>query len=511
MRITGLWNGHDCSYCILDNGIPTIHAELERYIREKEPMGDSYKLFKEHGHDENKIDIWVGVEDGFSHEKHIHKGQIPSSEGFTHEYYIVGHHQAHAANAFFSSNLSEALICTFDGGGMDNGEFSTTTAWSGKDNLIKPLMINGRDLNIGNIWTRVTGQCLGLSTGHPYGHSAGTVMATACLGDKNRYWKEFTSNVYYFLDTWKDRPEKDDDQAKYDLAATLQQFTEDLIKKYISTMLEKYPSRNLCLAGGVVLNCVMTTKLYDWFDLDNIYVTPTPHDGGLTIGAAQYLWHHELGNPRIEWKDHLSPYLGVKYSKDQVSSAIDKYEGKVSTKVVADEDVLHLINDQKIVSVFGGSSESGRRALGNRSILADPRSDKMKDIINEKVKHRQWFRPFAPSILREEVKNWFVKDIDSPYMNFAVKFKDDMKDKVPAVIHLDNTGRIQTVTNNDNSWYYNFIKKWHKISGVPILLNTSFNDREPIVETPEHAINCFMGTNIDYLYFREYNILVERL
>ena len=160
--------------------------------------------------------------------------------------------------------------------------------------------------------------------------------------------------------------------------------------------------------------------------------------------------------------------------------------------------------------MFHGGAESGRRALGNRSILADPRSPDMKDLINEKVKHRQWYRPFAPSILREDVKDWFEKDVDSPYMSFVIPFREEVKDKIPAVVHLDGTGRLQTVTKESNEWYYNFIKKWKNKTGVPILLNTSFNDREPIVETPEHAVNCFMGTNIDYLYFSDYNILINK-
>jgi len=134
----------------------------------------------------------------------------------------------------------------------------------------------------------------------------------------------------------------------------------------------------------------------------------------------------------------------------------------------------------------------------------------MKDIINEKVKHRQWFRPFAPSILKDDVKDWFEKDIDSPYMSFVVKFKEEVRDKVPAVVHFDGSGRLQTVTKNDNKWYYNFINSFKEKTGVPILLNTSFNDREPIVETPQDAINCFKGTDIDYLYFYDYNILVRK-
>ena len=165
---------------------------------------------------------------------------------------------------------------------------------------------------------------------------------------------------------------------------------------------------------------------------------------------------------------------------------------------------------KNIISVFGGGSESGRRDLGNRSILADHRNKNMKDIINEKVKHRQWFRPFAPSILREEVSNWFEKDVNSPYMSFVLKFKESVRDKAKAVVHFDGSGRLQTVTKNDNNWYYNFINHFKEKTGVPILLNTSFNDREPIVETPEDAIKCFNGTDIDYLYFYDYNILVSK-
>jgi carbamoyltransferase len=500
MKIAGLWNNHDCSFCVLEDGKPIVHAELERYIREKEPKGDSFKLFKEVLPD-TEIDEWITAEGCFDKE-----------EGTLDEpYYTIGHHQAHAANAFYSSNLDESLIITLDGGGIDQGNWTATTIWKGQGNKLYPYKIIPKDqLNIGNIWSRVTEQVFGLSTGHPRGHSAGTVMAVTCLGDKNRYYNEFSSNPYGFCDSWHLRNEKDDEQSRYDVAAALQEWTETKIREVITYALEWYPTKNLCLAGGVALNCVMTTKLYDWFDFENIYVTPTPHDGGLCIGAAQFLWHHELDNPRIKWEDDFTPYLGQLYSKDIVLDTLKKYDSKIVVNGATDDDVLQLLDEQNIISVFGGGSESGRRALGNRSILADPRSPKMKDMINKKVKHRQWFRPFAPSILREEVKNWFQKDIESPYMNFAVPFKPEMKEKVPAVSHLDGTGRIQTVTENNNKWYYNFIKKWFNISGVPIVLNTSFNDREPIVETPEDAIKCYLKTNIDYLYFYEFDLLIKK-
>jgi len=498
MKIASIWNGHDCSVCVLENGKPLIHAELERYIREKEPKGDPYSLL-EKVYPNLDIDKWVTIE-GYS--------GTPKKDNT----YVVGHHQAHAANAFFSSNLKESLILTLDGGGIDLGKNTHMSLWAGKNNKIHRLLDHKiAPPNIGRMWTLVTKYVFGLSIGHPYGHSAGTVMATSCLGDPLKYQSEFFKNPKSFCSTWKSREEHNDPQSQYDVAATLQLWTETYVKDIIQKSLNLHPSKNLCLSGGVILNCVMVPKIYDWFpSIKNIYVTPTPHDGGLTLGAAQYLWHHELDNPRINWEDNFSPYLGKPYSPKDINLAITKNISKITTRQVTDKDVLGLLKDQKIISVFGGSSESGRRALGNRSILADPRSNEMKDLINKKVKHRQWFRPFAPSILKEEVKNWFGVDIDSPYMNFAIKFKPEKTSEVPAVVHLDKTGRIQTVTKNDNPWYYNFIKQWYKISGVPILLNTSFNNREPIVETPEHAINCFLGTDIDYLYFRDINTLIQK-
>jgi carbamoyltransferase len=166
--------------------------------------------------------------------------------------------------------------------------------------------------------------------------------------------------------------------------------------------------------------------------------------------------------------------------------------------------------DAKIVAVFNGKSESGRRALGNRSILADPRNPNIKNIINEKVKHRRWYRPFAPSILESEVREWFKVYQESPYMQFVLNFKDEKKHLVPAVVHQDGTARLQTVRPEDNEWYHGFLTKWYQKSGVPIILNTSFNDREPICENVEHSVKCFLGTNIDYLFFPEYSLILRR-
>ena len=218
--------------------------------------------------------------------------------------------------------------------------------------------------------------------------------------------------------------------------------------------------KNLCLSGGVALNCVGITKIYDWFDIDEIYTPPVPYDAGLPIGAAQYIYHNELGHERIKWDDNSPTYLGETYGKDQVDAALEKYTGQIVVEECDDDRVVELLDEQNIISVFGGGSESGRRALGNRSILADPRSPEMKDKINERVKHRQWYRPFAPSVLRDDVDEWFEIDVDSPYMTTVIKFKEDKRDKVPAVVHFDGSARLQTVTENDISYRRHTAQFW---------------------------------------------------
>ncbi len=566
MKICGFHSWHDCAFCVLEDGRPLIHAELERYTREKEPKGDGLDFFYESYPESEDVKHFVHVLDvseGGIKQRHREsfdkmEKQLKKNEG---RFYVVGHHMAHAAHAFYSSNMDDALIITIDGGGPElnaEGYPMTTTLgyFSGEGKLIQRVAVAPySNIDIGGFWTHCTKEIFGLSGGYPKGHQAGTVMAMACMGDRSK-WSDYflksglkpdtfvhkkqRNNFYDAVkngkkDQWYgtlppklveknadivngqiDFPAlkklaQESEQNSFDIAAGIQEATEQYIFAIIEDGLKNIPGkRNLCLSGGVALNSVVVGKIKSKFkeQIDKIFVAPVPYDAGLTLGAAQYVWHHELKNERIKWEDNFTPYLGEKYSKEDVVAALEN--SSLTYEDCDDNKVLDYLADEKIVSVFGGGSESGRRALGNRSILADPRSPNMKDLINEKVKHRQWFRPFAPSILREEVKNWFVEDIDSPYMSFVIPFKDEVLEKVPAVVHFNKTARLQTVTENDNKWYYNFIKQWQVKSGVPILLNTSFNDREPIVETPTHAINCFSRTEIDYLYFFDYNIICKK-
>lgn len=498
MKILGYYNGHDASYAILENGVPILHNELERFNRKKFSSCDAYEWFKSR---ENIDDIdYVAGAHFFGNCRHI--TEKPSK--------MISHHKAHAANAFYSSPYDDALILCIDGGGWSaekEMEVATCIYKAKNGKLLDVPLMESNSPCFGRVWHLLTTRVFKQNRG-----TEGTIMALNALG-RPKYSEEidFSNPAGYKSNNDVIALSKyaTSEQGKYDLAASIQVATERDVK----ALLEKYISdedKNICITGGVSLNCVLTSKIYDWFpNIDNVFCDPVPYDGGLSIGAARYVWHNVLNNPKITSSKNQSSYLGRQYTKQEIDNAISRHDN-ILVQEVNDADVINLLHDQNIVSVFGGGSESGRRALGNRSIIADPRSDKMKDIINEKVKHRQWFRPFAPSILREEVGNWFQRDIDSPYMSFALKFKDDKKDLVPAVVHLDGTGRLQTVTQDTNKWYYNFIKQWKHKTGVPILLNTSFNDREPIVETPDHAINCFLGTNIDYLYFRDYGLLIEK-
>ena len=524
MKIVGYQSGrHDVSYCILKNGIPILHEELERLIRVKEPSGDGLNMFFERIGETDDIDHFVF---GNPHldtkylDTNSHNKLNDLINTTDKKHWVIGHHKSHAANAFFSSNFSNALIFTIDGGGIEEDGTSTAlTVWKGINNKIEPIdIIPITTLNLGSPWRLYTREIFGLSSGYPKGNQSGTVMAMACVGNPDKYFKDFYKGftigggghnpiTLNNCKIYKPIAEKSD-QDKFDIAASLQKATEVATRQFMQKYIDKYHPDNICLSGGVSLNCLMTGKMLEWWPQINFYADPIPYDGGLSLGAARYLWHHILDNPRIKWKDDTSSYLGPNYNNEDVLTALKNSDCKWNK--TTDKDVIDLICDQKIISVFGGGSESGRRALGNRSILADPRNENMKDIINEKVKHRQWFRPFAPSILKEEVKNWFEQDINSPYMSFVVKFKKSVRDKAKAVVHFDGSGRLQTVTENNNKWYYNFIKEFKNKTGVPILLNTSFNDREPIVETPQDAIKCFKGTDIDYLYFYDHNILVKK-
>jgi carbamoyltransferase len=313
-------------------------------------------------------------------------------------------------------------------------------------------------------------------------------------------------------------------QFHMDIAASIQKVTENIMIKLAKSLKEEFNISNLCLAGGVALNCVANGKILKEKIFDNIWVQPAAGDAGGSLGATLALWHLEQDNPRkINPEDDMQgSYLGPEYSQEEIQNELDKI-GAVY-KIKDEEDLLNqTANDLSIgeaIGWFQGRMEFGPRALGNRSILGDPRSSEMQKNLNLKVKYRESFRPFAPSVLKENLHEWFDITTDSPYMLMVADINRDKtiemneeqkklfgieklnikRSEIPAVTHVDYSARIQTVHKKTNKKYYKLIQKFKEKTNCPVIVNTSFNVRgEPIVNTPSDAFNCFMGTRLDKL------------
>jgi carbamoyltransferase len=269
--------------------------------------------------------------------------------------------------------------------------------------------------------------------------------------------------------------------------------------------------KSVCLAGGVAFNCVANGKILSETSFENVYVHPAAGDAGLAVGAALYVWHQVLGEPRSFAMEHA--YWGPGFSVEETRKAVEaaKLADDGYTIALLEEEKLleqtaKIIGEGKILGWFQGRAEWGPRALGNRSIVADPRKPEMKEILNRRIKHREIFRPFAPSILAEATSHWFEQAHPSPFMTMAYSVRPEKRDKIPAPTHVDGTGRLQTVTKTANPRYWKLIKEVERQTGVPVVLNTSFNDNEPIVCKPQEAIDCFLRTQMDALVLGDFLI-----
>ncbi len=462
------------------------------------------------------------------------------------------HHYSHAASAFYPSPFEEAIVLTLDG----VGEWATTTVAIGKGNNLKMIKEIHFPHSLGLLYSAFTYYC-----GFKVNSGEYKVMGLAPYGEpkySNIIQKElldiksdgsFRLNMDYFnyatgltmtnekfsnLFGQPVRNSKIDKLTQFhmDIAASIQFVTEKIILKITKSLANEYKVKNLCLAGGVALNCVANGKILKEKVFKDIWIQPAAGDAGGALGAALAYWHRELEKPRNNLKDQMKgSYLGPKFSESEIENILKKlnanYEKKSTDQTT--ERVAQELANNKIVGWFQGRMEFGPRSLGNRSILADPRSAKMQKELNLKIKFRESFRPFAPSVLREDVQNWFNLDYDSPYMLLVsdvldtkkIKTNEDNKlfgiDKlnvkrstIPAVTHVDYSSRIQTVHKETNPKYYNLIKEFKKITNCPVLVNTSFNVRgEPIVCNVEDAFKCFMGTNLDLLIIENFVLVKE--
>ena len=458
--------------------------------------------------------------------------------------YFSEHHLSHAASAFFPSPFKEAIILTADG----VGEWATTTVAIGENNSLEIKKEIHFPHSLGLLYsafTYYTGfkvnsgeyKLMGLA---PYGTPIYEDKIKSNLIDikedgtfhlEQSYFNyatglTMTNKKFHDLFGHKPRDSKVDKLKQFhmDIASSVQKVTEDIMIKLAKSLKKEFNISNLCLAGGVALNCVANGKILKEKIFDNIWIQPAAGDAGGSLGAALALWHIEQNNPRkVNLTDDMQgSFLGPEYTQKEIEEQLEMIGAKYKT---LDEDeliekVANDISDGKAIGWFQGRMEFGPRALGNRSILGDPRSSEMQKNLNLKVKYRESFRPFAPSILKSDLKDWFDINVDSPYMllvaninkNKIIEMNEEQKklfgidklnikrSEIPAVTHVDYSARIQTVHENTNRKYFKLIKKFKEKTNCPVIVNTSFNVRgEPIVNTPLDAFNCFMGTELDKL------------
>ncbi len=457
--------------------------------------------------------------------------------------FFSDHHLSHAASAFFPSPFREAVILTADG----VGEWATTTIAIGRENNLEIKKEIHFPHSLGLLYSAFTYyigfkvnsgeyKLMGLA---PYGNPIYEKKIKNLIDIKDdgtfrldqKYFNYATgltmiNGNFEKLFGKKCRNPKIDKITQFhmDIAASIQKVTEEIMIKLAKAIRKEYNISNLCLAGGVALNCVANGKILKQKIFDNIWIQPAAGDAGGSLGAALAYWYIEKGNKRnINKEDDMKgSYLGSEFSQNEIEKELNSIGANFKTF-----DYENLINKtseylskQKAIGWFQGRMEFGPRALGARSILGDPRSDKMQKNLNLKVKYRESFRPFAPSVLREDLSNWFDMNVDSPYMLLVSNINPDKKiemndeqkklfgidklnikrSEIPAVTHVDYSARVQTVSKKINNRYYDLISKFKEKTNCPVIVNTSFNVRgEPIVNSPTDAFNCFMGTELDYL------------
>jgi len=539
---------HSIEYCLKEAGITIDEVDYiafyDKPLVKFERLLESYLAYVPSGIGSflKAIPIWLKqklwMREVFKEEIN-YKGQVLFAE----------HHESHAASAFYPSPFEEAAFLTIDG----VGEWTTTSLGVGKGNDLKILYEIKFPHSVGMLYSAFT-----YYTGFKVNSSEYKVMGLAPYGEPKyvdvilnelidlREDGSFKLNMKYFnycvgltmtngrfdklFGGPPRRPETKISQREMDLARSVQVVTEEIMLRMVRHIHNLTGQKKLCLAGGVALNCVGNGRILREGPFEEIWIQPAASDAGGALGAALAVWYRYLGKERIvEGKKDLqkASLLGPSYSDEDIEEVL-KNRSAVYHRLEKNElldRVSELILDGKVVGWFQGRMEFGPRALGARSILGDPRSPTMQSVMNLKIKFRESFRPFAPTVLREKVSDYFEIDYDSPYMLLVAPVREDkrikekesegnlfgieklkhLRSEIPAVTHVDYSARIQTVAKDENPIFYGLIDKFYKKSGCPLVVNTSFNVRgEPIVCRPEEAYTCFMRTEMDYLVMGNY-------
>ena len=538
------------SYCLAEAGIGLADIDhvafYDKPFLKFERLLETYLAFAPRGFRSFRLAMPVWLKDKLFQKKNICEKLRASAPGFDWDRRLLfsEHHLSHAASAFFPSPFEHAVILTMDG----VGEWATTSAGIGDRNRITMLKEIHFPHSVGLLYsafTYFTGfkvnsgeyKVMGLA---PYGEPRFTKIILDHLIDLkedgsfrlNQRYFDYCTGLKMTNDGFAElfgvparKPEDRLEQVHMDIAASIQNVTEEVVLRLARSLASETGARNLCLAGGVALNCVANGKVLRDRCFDEVWVQPAAGDAGGSLGAALAAYHLELGRPR-----HLSneidgmagSYLGPAYDDDEIGERLTA--AGACFEHLDDDDLLDravgALADEKAVGWFQGRMEFGPRALGARSILADARSPAMQRILNLKVKYRESFRPFAPSVLRDDVAEWFELDTDSPYMLmvadvvehrrramteaerrlFGIDKLNVSRSEIPAVTHVDYSARVQTVHRETNPRYHALLSRFKSITGCPVLVNTSFNVRgEPICCTPDDAFRCFMGSEIDAL------------
>lgn len=540
------------AYCLRKGGVKKNHVDLVVFY--DKPLTKFFRILRTHFHIAPRgwktflqaVPVWTREKLWVPYvvEKACRDLGYGSPKGMCY----TEHHESHAASAFFPSPFDEAAILTMDG----VGEWATTTLGAGSGNKITIHKEINFPHSLGLLYsafTYFTGfrvnsgeyKLMGLA---PYGEPTYVDLIRDHLIDI-REDGSFRLDMSYFnylggLTMTNDKfhhlfggpprqPETELTQREMDLARSIQVVTEEIVIKLARYAARQSGSKNLCLAGGVALNCVANGKILENTDFEDIWIQPAAGDAGGALGAALYAWHQYLDNPREPkpGKDSMQgARLGPKFSEEEIQSYLDAngYSYRKLEKKDWASTIAKLIAEENVVGVFQGRMEFGPRALGGRSIIGDPRSPKMQSLMNLKIKYRESFRPFAPSVLQERVADYFELERESPYMLLVAPVKEEhriatqrngrplnLKDwvnekrsSVPAITHVDYSARIQTVSSEDKP-YYDLIKAFEEETGCGLVVNTSFNVRgEPLVCTPDEAIRCFMRTEMDHLVLESF-------
>lgn len=559
MIILGINSSHNASMCLLENDKIIFNIELERLNNIKYgSFSLSYiNLIKNFTKKVDYIAI-AGIYPMDKAYKSIELEEfnpyVSSVFGIDKSFYLNGlemfdftydHHLTHASCAFYNSGFEEALCIVKDGIGSfynfeNNENFKNIVAKENNtsfvcsypnkfdiidkslfvfDNKLKLLNLNKYYINNTTYLTNSMSEGMAFGViAEKFGFNrldAGKVMGMSAYGSDDNtippMYKNKKINDELFMQNSKNEvffnyQVTDDFNQRANIAYALQKESEKNIYEYIISMIEKTNQKNICLTGGFFLNCVANYKILQKLPSDiNLYVEPISSDAGTAVGAAKYLYHSLTKNKKINKQQHIYYGFSNKFKKQY-------FKNVKIIKNVLEKDVAKLLADRKIIAIYQGNSESGPRALGNRSILYDPTDLNGKNVIN-KIKKREWFRPFAGSVLFESAKEWFDLDKleESPFMMYAVNTLKEKQKEIPAIVHVDGTCRIQTVKEKQNKIFYNLIKEFYNLTNVPILMNTSFNlAGDCIVETVPQALNTLKNSEIDYVYFPEKQILVSK-